>query len=366
MDVLESVRTGAPDAEIDDATVAKARHRLMSEISGRVSETRAPRRRRTRSTVRWTVGLVGAGAAVAAGAVVITNLLPTEPGTPGVPPGLMPQPASASELLEQAADRVASSGGAVPAAGQFLRIEETDSFLQFSIPDAATGELTPMGNRANAEAAFTTEHTTALYVPADREDEWVWDLRDPWTVGQTWGEDAAAAVKVWQRLEQDGSSTPQVWRLPGGRDPQSTETPDATLDGRELFEQMPREPQALLDWFRERSGLTGAEADAAAVWSMSSTLSSSLAPADLRAAMFDALALVKGMQVDDPEADQVTFTYSATGADWVRTTTFTLDTERSLITELSDVSLPAGASIVPDDVPDEHRIVRVSIVDEAP
>ncbi len=364
MDVLERVRAWAPDAEIDDATVARARHRLMSEVSGRAPEARAPRRRS--STVRWTVGLVGAGAAVAAGAVVITNLLPAEPGTPGVPPGLMPQPASAAELLEQAADRVAEGGGAMPGAGQFLRIEETASFLEFSIPDAATGELMPMGNRENAEAAFTIEHTTALYVPADREDEWVWDLRDPWAVEQTWGESAADAVKVWQRLDQDGGDTPQVWRLPGGRDPQSTENPDATLDGRELFDRMPREPRALLDWFRERSGLAGAEADAAAVWSMSSTLSSSLAPADLRAVMFDALSLVKGIQVDDPGADQVTFTYSVTGADWVRTTTFTLDTEQSLITELSDISLPAGDSVVPDDVPDEHRIVRVSIVDEAP
>lgn len=364
MDVLETVRVSAPDAEIDERTVAAARHRLMNEVSAGRKDAHA--RRRPSRSLRWTAGLVGAGAAVAAAAVVITNLLPVAPGTPGVPPVLMPPPASAAEVLHRAATRVATGDDMVPGAGQFLRIEETASFLEFSIPDAATGELMPMGNRSNAEAAFTVEHTTALYVPADRDDEWVWDLRGSWAVKQMWGQRAAEAAQVWQRLQQGDHGSPSVWRLPGGRDPENTENPDATLDGRELFDQMPREPQALLDWFRERSGLTGSEADAAAVWAMSSTLSSSLAPAELRGVMFEALSLVDGMKVDDPGADQVTFKFSATGTDSVRTTTFTLDTKRSLITELSDVAVPAADSIVPDDVPDEHRIVRVSIVDAAP
>lgn len=363
MDVLEMVRHAAPKAEIDEATVTAARHRVMSEIRGIPQRTGRSRRARV---LGWSAGVVGAGAAAAVGAMVITNLLPVEPGTPGVPPGLVPAPASASEVLERAAERTAGGDVLEPQAGQYLRIDETTTFLQFSIADAATGELMPMGNRENAEAAFTTERTTALYVPADREDEWVWDLSAPWTVGDMWGERAAEAAQVWQRLEQDPGDTPSIWRLPGGRDPQNPENPDATLDGREEFAEMPREPQALLDWFRERSGQTGAAADAAAVWAMTSTLSTSLAPAELRAVMFQALALVDGVQVEDPAAKLATFTFSAAGGDWVRTTTFTLDTERSLITELSDVSLPAGDSIVPAGVPDEHRVVRVTIVDEAP
>ncbi|UNK72130.1 hypothetical protein [Microbacterium sp. H1-D42] len=363
MDVLEIVRRAAPQAEIDDATVAATRHRVMSEIRGVTQGGKRPRRARL---LGWSAGVVGAGAAAAIGAVVITNLIPVDPGTPGVPPGLLPAPASASEVLERAADRTAEGDALVPQTGQYLRIDETTTLLQFAIPDAATGELMPMGNRENAEAAFTTERTTALYVPANREDEWVWDLSEPWTVGDMWGERASEAARVWQRLEQNPGDTPPVWRLPGGRDPQNPENPDATLDGREEFADMPREPQELLDWFRERSGQTGAAADAAAVWAMTSTLSTALAPAELRAAMFQALALVDGVQVEDPAADLATFTFSASGGDWVRTTTFTLDTERSLITELSDVSLPAGDSIVPAEVPDEHRVVRVTVVDEAP
>lgn len=363
MDVLEMVRVAAPEAEVDERTVAAVRHRMMSEITARPAG--APVRRRSRA-LRWTAGSLGAGAAIAAAAVVITNLLPVAPDTPGVPPGLQPAPASAAQVLERAADRVADDGALVPGAGQYLRIEESTTFLQFAIADAVTGELMPMGNRADAEAAFTTERTTRLYVPADREDEWVWDLSDPWTVGDHWGDRATDAVQVWQRLEQDHGDTPPVWRLPGGRDPQNPENPDATLDGREDFAQMPRKPRALLDWFRDRSGLSGADADASAVWAMTSTLSTSLAPVELRSVMFQALALVDGVQVDDPEAKLATFTFAASGGDWTRTTVFTLDTERSLITELSERSLPSSGSIVPEGIPDEHRIVRVTVVDEAP
>jgi len=363
MDVIEMVRMAAPHAEIDEALVASTRHRVMAEVRG--GKKAKATRRRARGFA-WAGGVVGVGAAAAVAAVVATNLLPVDPETPGIPPGLVPAPASASEVLERAAERTASGDALVPGDGQYLRIDETMAFLEFSIADAATGELMPMGNRENAEAAFVTSRTTSLYVPADREDEWVWDLRGPWSVGEQWGADSASAVQVWERLQQDGSDTPELWRLPGGRDSQNTESPDATLDGREKFAEMPRDPQALLDWFRQQSGAEGAEADATAVWVMSSTLSSALAPADLRASIFQALALVDGMQVDDPEADLADFTFSASGDDWTRTLHFTLDTQRSLITELSDTMLPAGDSIVPDEIPNEQRSVQVSIVDTAP
>lgn len=363
MDVMEMVKTAAPSAEVDDVLIAATRHRVMTEV--RVGATAKPRQRRRRG-IAWGVGVVTAGAAVAVGAIVATNLLPVDPDGPGVPPVLVPPPASASEVLERAAEHTTVDDALAPKQGQYLRIDETMSFLEFAQPDAVTGELMPMGHRGSAQAAFVTSRTTSLYVPADRDDEWVWDLRGAWSVGEKWGADADSAVQAWQRLREDGGDTPELWRLPGGRDPQNTEKPDATLDGRESFAEVPRDPQELLDWFRAGTGAEGAEADAAAVWTMSSTLSSALAPADIRAAIFQALALVEGMVVDDPGAELATFTFSATGDDWSRTTRFMLDTKRSLITELSETMLPAEESIVPADVPDEHRTVQVSIVDTAP
>ena len=363
MDVIDIVREIAPAVSTPEETVVSARRRLMSGIS---AQRRPAKARRPRTGLRWAGGLVAAGAAVAVGAVVVTNLLPVDPGDPGAPPVLVPPAASAAEVLETAADTTLAGSAVEPAAGQYLLIEETMSFLNLAIEDAATGDLVPMGTRENAVAGFVSARTTRLYVPADREDEWVWDLSDPWQATERFGDRADQAVADWERLETGVDGTPEIWRLPGGRDPQNPENPDATVDGRELWEQMPREPQALLDWFRERSGETGAAADAVAVWTMSSTLSSSLAPAELRAVIFDALALGDGMTVEDTGDGTAAFEFRVEGDGWTRTTAFTLDTATALTTELSDLALPDGDSVVPDDVPDEHRTVRVSVVETAP
>lgn len=367
MDVWETLREAAPDDEVSEKSLVAARAGLESEIaSERRRRDAAQQRGRKAKRVRWAAGLAGAAAAVAAGAVIATNLLPVAPDDPRVPPIIKPPAASAAEVLHKAGEQTAESGADVLQPGQYLCIEETAAFLQYSIEDAATGVLTPMGNRQNAEAAFVTEHTTRLYVPADREDEWVWDLRDPWRVAGTYGPRAAEAVAEWQRLESGSEGTPELWRLPGGRDPQNPENPDATVDDRALYAEMPRDPQQLLDWYRSRSGATGTEADRLTVWTAASTLSSNLAPADLRAAIFEALALIDGVRITSRDGDLITFEFTAQDGDWTRTTTFTLDTEDARITALTDRSLPAAGSVVPDTVPDEQRTVTVTVVDAAP
>lgn len=365
MDVLDAVREARPEAEVTDAEVASARHRLMAEVAASSSKRRDRVSAGRVRGLRWGAGLVGAAAAVAAGVVVATNLLPVGPENPEVPPVLLPPSASAAEVLAHAATQVEGTAP-VPGPGQYLLIEETVDFLNVSATDAATDVLMPMGDRASAEAGFVTERIIRLYVPADREDEWVWDLRDPWSVTQTFGERADEAVAQWRKLDAGGGDTPDVWRLPGGRAPESPEAPEATLDGREFYVEMPRDPRQLLDWFRARTDATGAEADRMVVWTVSSTLSSSLAPAELRAVMFDALALIEGVQIVDQSGETVTFSFTAHDGDWQRTTRFTLDTATSLITELSDLATGTGGSVVPDTVPDEVRRVSVKVVDAAP
>lgn len=360
MDILDRVRDIEQEAELSEAQVARARHVLSSEIAGR-PVARAAAGRLRRPWVRAGV-LAGSAAAVAAAVFVAGNLLPVDPGDPGKPPVIGPGVATAAEVLEQTAQRaIAVDAGIQP--GQYLRIEETQAFLEFAIEDVATGELVPMGNRENAEAAFVAERTTQLYVPADREDEWVWDLRGPWEVTEVFGDRAEEAVAFWER--QSHGDTPEVWRLPGGRDP-AGEGGAATLDNREELASMPRDPEELLEWYRHRPQAPGEGADGWIVWTISSTLTTNLAPADLRAAMFEALALVEGVEIAEQAGEIVAFSYTAVFGDWTRTTTFTVDTELALVTAVTDASIPSGGSIVPDSVPDERRSVVVSAVDEAP
>lgn len=360
MDVLDRVREIAHDAAPTEAQVAGARHALMSEIAGRPATGRAAVSRRRGPWFR--VGVISASAAAVVAAVfVVGSILPVGPSDPGSPPHFGPGAASAAELLEQTAEQSEGSVDAGIRAGQFLLIEETQGFLEFAIEDAATGELAPMGNRGNAEAAFAIERTTRLYVPADREDEWVWDLRGPWSVTDTFGDRADEAVEVWERMS--GGDTPELWRLPGGRAPEGG---SATLDNREEFAQMPRDPQELLQWYRDRSETAEDLTDGWIVWTLSSTLSMNLAPADLRAAMFRTLALIDGVEIAERAGDVTEFSYEAAFDGWTRTTTFTVDTANALVTAVTDASIPADGSLVPDDVPDERRGVTVSIVDEAP
>lgn len=371
MDVLETLRNSAPNDQPSEQSIQVARTRLAHEIAAAQQTQQAQGATRgtnqntrpnpARHRLRWVGGLAAGVAAVAVGALVAINVVPGDSSGPSLPPPVNPPEASTVSILQQAAMR---SADIELARGQYLKIEEVQRFIEYAIEDAATGELVPAGNRENAEAAFAIERTTALYVPADREDEWVWDLRGEWSTPESWGDRANEAIEVWRGL--DSGDTPELWRLPGGRDPESEENPDATIDNRAEYEQMPREPEALLDWYREQPTAPQENTDAWIVWTISSALATNLAPADLRAAMFDSLALIDGVEVGDTDGALSTFTISQTTGDWTRTTTFTVDTDRALVTSVADTSVPKSGSIVPADVPDEQRLVSVEVVDDAP
>lgn len=358
MDVLDRVRDIGQATEVSEAQVARARHALSSEIVGRPVGSGAvsrPRRPWLRAGV-----IAGSAAVVAAGLFVAGNILPVDPTDPDSPHLLGPGVATAAEVLEQTAERVSAIDAGIQA-GQYLRIEETQAFLEYAIEDVATGEMAMMGNRENAEAAFISERTTQLYVPADREDEWVWDLRGDWTIDDSFGDRAEEAIVVWEQLS--GGDTPDVWRLPGGRAPEGGE---ATLDNREDFASMPRDAQELLQWYRDRAEISEEETDGWIVWTISGALTTNLAPEDVRASMFEVLALIEGVEIAEQSDEATVFSYEAVFDDWTRTTTFTVDTENALVTAVTDASIPSGGSIVPGTVPDERRSVTVSIVDEAP
>ena len=356
MDVMETLREIAPSEQPTEESIHFARTQLAQEIAAQNAAPTSARKR-----LYWAGGLTAAAAAVTAGVLVVANILPGDStNTPSLPPP-PPTAATSSELLQAAAN---SSAAIDLDPGQYLKIEEVQEFLEYSIEDAATGELIPAGNRENAEAAFVTERTTNLYVPADRDDEWVWDLRGEWSTPQTWGDRADEAIETWRAM--DKGDTPELWQLPGGRDPQNEENPDATIDNRAEYEQMPRDPEVLLEWYREQPAAPDENTEVWIAWTISSALATNLAPVDLRSAMFDALALIDGVEVIDTKGATSTFTISQETGQWTRTTTFTVDTEEALVTSVLDASLPASGSIVPPEVPDEKRSVTVQVVDDPP
>src|SRR5690625_4126159 len=230
MDILETLREIAPSEQPTEQSIHFAPARLAQEISAQKASSNSSRKR-----LYWAGGLTAAAAAVTAGILVVANIFPGDSTTkPSLPPP-PPTAATSVELLQQAANHSAAID---LDPGQYLKIEEVQQFLEYSIEDAATGELIPAGNRENAEAAFVTQRTTNLHVPADRDDEWVWDLRGEWSTPEAWGDRADEAIETWRLL--DKGDTPELWRLPGGRDPENEENPDATIDNRAEYEQMPQ------------------------------------------------------------------------------------------------------------------------------
>ncbi|GAA4190068.1 hypothetical protein GCM10022219_06870 [Microbacterium oryzae] len=353
MDVLEQVRDMNPDAtSVSEADINSARQRLLREIAtvDRVG---------VRARRRWfaATALVGG---VATAAVAVGVLAPAQ-----VDP-------AAAAVLEDAADVTITAVDTTLAPGQYLRIEETsESLLRW---DADMGDDAGMrfnnANRADAEAGLVVQDTRALYVPADRAGDWVWDASADQRVTTSYGDRADEATADWEANAAESSGYwPDIQVLPGGEYPAAEgDTHEYLLDQyRPYYNEMPRDPHALLEWYRADSG-DSEVSDQWVVDAMADTLAANLMPADLRAATLRALALVPGITLEEAEGNHASLEYRS--GNWLNTrlTQVTLDTSTGMITSLAQTSTSkiGGNGILPDSVPDTRTLVKTTVVDEAP
>lgn len=354
MDVLERVRDMNIDAApVSESEINAARQSLLREIAkeGR-SSSPAPR--------RWISGTALVGG-VAATVVAINVLAPAS-----VDP-------AAAAVLEDAAAVTINAIDTSLAPGQYLRIQtDSDTLWRW---DADMGneawERFNNGNRADAEAGVVVQDTRVLYVPADRSGDWIWDWSAADAPIATYGDQADEAVTDWetQARESDSGYWPDIQVLPGGEVRAAEDDPNQYLldSYREFYAEMPRDPQALLDWFRARSGDPNVS-DQWVVGAIADTLSANLMPADLRAATLRALALVPGIRVADVDGDQTTLEYTSGDWLWDRTTEITIDTNLGMITAVSEINTNkiAGDGRIPSTVADAKTTVSTTVVDSAP
>lgn len=354
MDVLERVY----DIDINDAAASEshisiARQALLREIA---KEGGARSRRR-----RGWIGATALAGGVTVTVVAINMIVPAHV-----------DPAAAS-VLEDAAEVTINAIDATLAPGQYLRIQEDGEMLWEWDVDMGDEPSARFNNwsRADAEAGIIVQETRVLYVPADRSSDWIWDWSADGEVIQTYGSRVDEALADWQTFERESDSGywPDIQVLPGGEYPNTEGGSHEYLldDYRRQYVEMPRDPQALLDWFRAESG----DPDAADQWVVSriaDTLSGNLMPADLRAAMLRALALVPGIRVADTEGTHTTLEYSSGDWLWTRTTQITIDTSLGMITAISqsDTNNVIGGGNIPRTVPGSRTVVSTSVVDEAP
>lgn len=241
------------------------RERMRQKVLDSISAT--PRRVRL-SRPRFAIALAGAAAIALAAAIVIT-------------PSLLPHgasPAAASALHEAAVATIGSSDPVV-GTGQYLRIATEDEYISYGTGAKDTRE------------AWLNPTKGTLYIPADRTAIWVWERHDlrPTTF---FSEEHDAAMDAF---DEQSSLTNGVFRAKGGA------FYGGVPENKDLSG-IPRDPQKLRDYFyaEYQGGSNSIDED---VWvRMTDLLRTGTVPADLRAAIYRAMALVPGVELVDGQA----------------------------------------------------------------
>jgi hypothetical protein len=265
------------------ATLARGRSKLMKNIgaeSGSSARVSAPRPRILRR-----VALASAAAAMLVGAFVATDVI--------VPGGQGGATAEAAEVLNAAAATTITTSDPVVEPGQYLKIDTTAVY--------ASGVLLGEKGGDRRWVEWLDKSSDHLYIPADRTDEWIWD-REARIPTRFFSEDAKAeATKYMQSQADDPIRTGELLRAPGGDfyGEQPLLFAGTPLD--EGVENLPRDPQALLNTIRERSNPDRSETQE--LESIAEALTTGVVPAELRAALYKAAALIPGVTVVDRQAN---------------------------------------------------------------
>ncbi|MDQ0641942.1 hypothetical protein [Microbacterium murale] len=321
MSLMERVREiGADEADTTDESVRLARSALSREISRSGQPERVRRTRR-----RWAgIGIGGLVAGATATAIVIGSVLaPVDAPT-----------ASAADALNAAADATLTAAVLDPAPGQYIRIQEVSTQELGWTSDPSLPERGYLDGRGSATEA-TVRQARSLYVPADRSQDWVEDYDESTEVLEVSGPDAAAARAV---LESEGAGPRMgVQVYPGGMYTQTgvgaegVDPEDVLTFSRNAlacyYDEMPRDPEELVAWLDDSSYEYLSDCPPP---QLGEPIDFNLAPADLRAAMFQALALVPGAHIERVEGDITTVAFPEGGeSDWMQTVD--VDTSQGLI-----------------------------------
>ncbi|MBF4460189.1 hypothetical protein [Pseudoclavibacter sp. VKM Ac-2867] len=211
IELLRRVRADQP--EPSQAAVGAGREAILrrsaqaqAELSKSASKKRHARRG---SRFMWGVGAVAVTGAAAAAMIFAAAL---QPGPPVPVVGSSASPASTSllnltgpDLLRAAAANVRAAGDEQVLPGQYLRVESRDTESHHVVGD-------PQG------PSWTVDYSRALYIPADKNDEWVATESEESIEAHT--EAGAAEVQDLREALEDqagqSDSTPQYERAARG------------------------------------------------------------------------------------------------------------------------------------------------------
>jgi RNA polymerase sigma-70 factor (ECF subfamily) len=314
--LLRRARTDIP--ERTPANVARGRAELFAHIEAETpyapfaplgndtSFAPLPLRRRRRRTFAWT-GFSALGATALTVALVSGNLF----GIGGWHGGA---DQAAADVLNAAALATLEVSDPKLASGQYLRVRTdgsylTESWLEEDV-DAArvNGVVEDLGT---IEPQYYMQgEQLEVFLPADRSNSWWW-IQCRVTLDQTFGPKSELAAQQNPLFESGAAG--HLQEAPGGL--RKYDLPDGgstiggpvggytTLDGRsDDFTQLPLEPSELLNEIYRFNGDSGQSRDGQALGWIMDTLRLGTVPAEYRAAMYQAAALIPGVTITDNQA----------------------------------------------------------------
>jgi hypothetical protein len=376
LDVFEKVQETRPEIEGADESLAAARMLLVKEIQ---AERKPARSRAARRPWLVAASIVGAVAAVTAGVLVVTNLTaPVEaPIIEAVPtrepdatitrtPAPVPVASTGPEVLQGAATAAAGFVSPVLAPGQYLRRSWTEEAMGvYDSSIGSWGEPGYSGSRGTATSAWVIRRSGAEYAPADLTASWYREWSAP-EVLRVFGDEAEAQMPLNSMLAAYGNGQPLY----------ASEAPSLPESGGEdilwYFDNMPRDPGAMIAWIRERQGPDASGwLEGKVGWLLIALLSYNVGDPELRSAMYEALSLLPGSTVGDEQNGRRTVTFdSHLGApDAAETSlsrfTITIEMATGIVTETTTTT-EVGEGMIPADVPNTHVTYEMSVVDALP
>ncbi|MFJ5700409.1 CU044_5270 family protein [Arthrobacter sp. NPDC093139] len=348
-----------PASEVTEADLARSRARSLAFAGTEGSlgtGSRALKKRDARVSslalrrqpvpVRRRVVLAAAAAVLLVGGIVTADV---------ILPGYSGASAEAAQALHSAASASIKTSDPVVGPGQYLKVATTA---------VSSGGVAQQGGTS---AAWLDKTTGEVYVPADRSQEWVWN-RGARVPTQFF---SASAEAAWKEIEKKVSGSPgfkaEIVRADGGA---FYGGPQNVINGMSLDEipTIPRDPKELLKLIYDRTVGAGPSAEIEAVVTIADTLRTGIVPADLRAALYEAAALIPGVTLTEQQATLDGRTGVAIGIEGpfgggrqdiiIDPDTGLMIGERKIALKATDV-FPAGTAT-------EWTSIRTSVVDSAP
>ena len=303
LSLLRRARTNIPERTPDE--IARGRAALFAAIEDEspfaifepaeteeAASTPKPLNRRRRRAVAWT-GFSALGAA----ALIVTLVGANVVGVPGVGVGGA-EPAAAS-VLESAATATLKFSDPTIAPGQYMLVQTDGVFL-------AQGSISADSDTTG----YLENYHDELYVPANRDDDWVW-VQCVRTPAQTFGPESEAFAKLvaddYAKYDAD-----IIRRFPGGITPSGAfagydNGSQSTVD----YAALPQEPEQLLQKIYEMNQAALPD-DQALAWIVA-TLMRGTVPAEFRALLYETAALIPGVTITENEATLIGVTGIAVG-----------------------------------------------------